>query len=161
MARPKESRYALIKGNYWIHYPAVPRQGSEPDGDTVRFEPDNKQAVLNLPWHSGRGPNFNNRGNIAVRYEGIDTLETHFNDGAHQQLEFANAARDENLRLLGFKEITFFPDLPNKIQSVEKDSMPGFVIANGIEANGRLLGLAYVGTFVFRLEKKSLLMKIC
>lgn len=148
MARQKKSRYTLIKGNYWIRYSEIPRQGPEPDGDTVRFEPENKQAVLNLPWHSGRGPNFNNRGNIAVRYEGIDTLETHFN-GAHQQLEFANAARDENLRLLGFREIIFFPDMPNKVQSVEKDSMPGFVIANGIDANGRLLGLAYAGTSDF------------
>lgn len=145
MATSRKSRYTLIKGKYWIHYPDIPRQGPEPDGDTVRFEPDNPQFVLNLPWHSGRGPDFNKRKNIAVRYEGIDTLETHFN-GTSQQLEFANAARDENLRLLGFRNITFFSDLPNKVQSVEKNPLPGYVIANGIEANGRLLGLAYGGT---------------
>ena len=145
MTRPQRLRYTLIKGKYWIHYPDIPKQGPEPDGDTVRFEPDNMQSVLNLPWLSGRGPDFNRRKNIAVRYEGIDTLETHFN-GANQQLQFANAARDENLRLLGFRNITFFPDLPNKVQSVEKNPLPGYVIANGIEANGRLLGLVYPGT---------------
>lgn len=144
MTRQRKSRYTVIKGKYWIHYPDIPKRGPEPDGDTVRFEPANPQFVLDLPWHSGRGPNFNNRKNIAVRYEGIDTLETHFR-GTNQQLPFANAARDENLRLLGFKNITFFPDLPNKVQSVEKHPLPGYVIANGIEANGRLLGLVYPG----------------
>jgi endonuclease YncB( thermonuclease family) len=144
MARNRKSRYTLIKGKYWIHYPDIPKQGPEPDGDTVRFEPDDVRSVLKLPWHSGRGPDFNKRKNIAVRYEGIDTLETHFN-GANQQLQFANAARDENLRLLGFRDIVFFPDLPNKVQSVEKNPLPGYVIANGIEANGRLLGLVYAG----------------
>ncbi|MDQ3186703.1 MAG: thermonuclease family protein [Pseudomonadota bacterium] len=145
MTWPTKRRYTLIKGKYWIHYPDIPKQGPEPDGDTVRFEPDNMQSVRNLPWHSGRGPAFNRRKNIAVRYEGIDTLETHFNR-AHQHLQFANAARDENLRLLGFRKVVFFTDQPNKVQSVEKNPLPGYVIANGIEANGRLLGLAYSGT---------------
>ena len=30
---PASSRYTLIKGNFWIHYPDHPRQGPEPDGD--------------------------------------------------------------------------------------------------------------------------------
>lgn len=144
MVKPKKSRYTLIKGKYWIYYPDIPKQGPEPDGDTVRFEPDNPQLVVDLPMFSGVRPGFNKRKNIAVRYEGIDALETHFK-GANQQLEFANAARDENLCLLGFRKVVFFPDLPNKVQSVEKNPLPGYVIANGIEANGRLLGFVYAG----------------
>src|SRR5262245_10380533 len=144
MSTPKKSRYTLIKGKFWIMYPDAPRQGPQPDGDTITFQPDNPALVRGLPRLSGRGPNMNARGNIPVRYEGIDALETHF-EGAHQQLQFANAARDENLRLVGFKNVKFFPDLPNNVQSVDQNPLVGYVIANGIEANGRLLGLVYPG----------------
>jgi hypothetical protein len=141
---PTSSRYTLIKGNFWIHYPDHPRQGPEPDGDTVSFAADDLALVRSLHWHSGHGPNINARGIIPVRYEGIDALETHFR-GAHQQMQFARAARDENLRLLGFTNVVFFPDLPNKVSSVDVNPLPGYVLANGIEANGRLLGLVYAG----------------
>jgi hypothetical protein len=139
-----KSRYTLIKGQFWILYPDKPRQGPQPDGDTVTFHADDISLVRNLPWLSGRGPNVNARGNIPVRYEGIDALETHF-QGAHQNLQYANAARDENLRLLGFTNVKFFTDLPNNVESVDVNPLAGNVIANGIEANGRLLGLVYAG----------------
>lgn len=144
MRKPKKSRYTVIKGRFWIHYPDMPRQGPEPDGDTVTFQADDVTLVRALPRFSGRGPNINTRGNIPVRYEGIDALETHFR-GGHQQLRFANAARHKNLDLLGFEDVTFFPDQPNKVRSVRANPLLGHVIANGIEANGRLLGLVYAG----------------
>src|SRR5690242_8480118 len=98
MRRPRKSRYTVIKGQYWIQYPDQPRQGPQPDGDTVTFHADDVTLVRNLRRLSGRGPKINARGNTPVRYEGIDALETHF-EGTSQNLEFANAARDENLRL--------------------------------------------------------------
>ena len=42
---PTSSRYTLIKGHFWIHYPDHPRQGPEPDGDTVAFAADNLALV--------------------------------------------------------------------------------------------------------------------
>jgi hypothetical protein len=144
MQMPTSSRYTLIKGNFWIHYPDMPRQGPEPDGDTMTFAADDLALVRTLKWHSSQGPNINTRGNIPVRYEGIDALETHFR-GAHQQMQFALAARDENLRLMGFTGVTFFTDLPNKVSAVDVNPLRGYVLANGIEANGRLLGLVYSG----------------
>src|SRR5262245_20715520 len=107
-------RYTLIKGTFWIRCPDAPRQGPQPDGDTATFHADDVSLVRNLRWISGRPPSINTRGNIPVRYEGIDALETHF-QGGHQQLQFANAARDENLRLLGFRNVAFFDDLPNNV----------------------------------------------
>jgi hypothetical protein len=142
--RVERSRYTLVKGQFWIHYPDNPQSGPEPDGDSVRFKPDNRAIVNNLPWHSNVGPDFNARGLIQLRYEGIDTMETHI-DGAHQDLTFANAARNENLRKLGFKNIVFFDHLPNKVKSVDVNPLPGFLLANGVESNGRLLGLVYTG----------------
>jgi len=145
MKKPKKSRYTVIKGKFWIRYDDQPRQGPEPDGDTVTFQADNLALVRKLPRLSGRGPNISKRGNIPIRYEGIDALETHF-QGGHQQLGFANAARDKNLEVLGFKNVKFFADQPNKVESVDVNPLPGHVIANGIEANGTLLGLVYAGT---------------
>lgn len=141
MARP---RYTLIKGQYSIHNANDPRRGPQPDGDTVTFFPDSLDLVRALRRFSGRAPDISN-GHINVRYEGIDALETHF-QGTHQDLGFANAARDKNLGLLGFTNVQFFPDLPNVVQSVDRNPLPGYVIANGIESNGRLLGLLYAGT---------------
>lgn len=144
MPPPVSSRYTLVKGRFWIHYPDRPRSGPEPDGDTVRFEPAQPSIVSALPRHSGVGPSFNARGLIAVRYEGIDALETHFAE-AHQKLAFANAGRDENLRMLGFTGVEFFSDLPNKVRAVAAHPLDGSVLANGIESNGRLLGLVFPG----------------
>jgi len=145
MKHAKKSRYTLVKGSFFIRYPDQPRQGPQPDGDTITFHPDNPALVRALPWLSGRGPKFNARQNIPVRYEGVDALETHF-QGTHQNLQYANEARAENLKRLGFRDVVYFPDLPNNVQSASADSLPGYVLANGIESNGRLLGLVYTGT---------------
>jgi endonuclease YncB( thermonuclease family) len=144
MARPTTiPRYTVIKGQYSIHNAADPRHGPEPDGDTVTFFPDSLDLVRTLKRFSGRPPDIRN-GHINIRYEGIDALETHF-QGTHQDLTFANAARERNLAALGFTNVRFFPDLPNVVQSVDRNPLQGYVIANGIESNGRLLGLVYAG----------------
>lgn len=135
--------YTLLRGSFVIRYPDLPRGGPEPDGDTIKFQPDTKALVEGLPRPSGRRPDLNSRG-ISVRLEGIDALETHFSE-SHQELAGANAARDELLRLLGFTGVTFFPDLPNKIQSADQDEIHGHVLSNGIDANGRLIGFVYAG----------------
>lgn len=124
-------------------YPDLPRQGPEPDGDTVKFLPDTPALVETLPRPSGRPPDIGPRG-ISVRFEAIDALETHFGD-THQELAGGNAARDAMLAKLGFTNVVFFPDLPNKIQSADQDSIRGHVLANGIDANGRLIAFVYPG----------------
>ena len=142
--KPK-GRYTLIKGKFWIHYPDNPRQGPQPDGDTVTFAADDVELVKRLRRFSGRAPKLNASGRIATRFEGIDALETHAS-GTHQDLTFANAARERNLALLGFRHVVFFPGDPNVVQSVDTNPLPGYVLANGIESNGRLLALVYPGS---------------
>ena len=143
MAAPARLRYTIIHGQYRIHRAVHPLQGPQPDGDTVRFEPNNLQLVRNLRRFSGRPPDISSQG-INVRYESIDALETHF-EQTHQDNTLAFAARNKNLELIGYTNVKFFPDHPNVVSAVDNDPRPGFVIANGIEANGRLLGLVYVG----------------
>jgi endonuclease YncB( thermonuclease family) len=135
--------YTLLRGNFVIRYPDLPRQGPEPDGDTVKFRPDSRALVEALRRPSGRPPDINARG-VSVRLEAIDALETHFEE-THQELAGANAARDALLRGLGFTGVTFFPDLPNKVESADQDTARGHVLSNGIDANGRLIGFVYPG----------------
>jgi Lamin Tail Domain len=135
--------YTLLRGEFVIRYDDLPREGPEPDGDTVKFKPDSPALIETLPRVSGRAPDINSRG-ISVRLEAIDTLETHFNE-MHQELLGANAARDELLEHLGFTGVTFWPDLPNKVQTADQDSLRGHVLSNGIDANGRMIGFVYRG----------------
>jgi endonuclease YncB( thermonuclease family) len=135
--------YTLLRGSFVIRYADLPRQGPEPDGDTVKFRPDTPALVDGLARPSGRPPDLNSRG-ISVRLEAIDALETHFSE-SHQELAGANAARDELLRRLGFTNVTFFDDLPNKVSSADQDEIRGHVLSNGIDANGRLIGFVYTG----------------
>ncbi|WP_066363077.1 lamin tail domain-containing protein [Herbidospora mongoliensis] len=135
--------YTLLRGNFVIRYPDLPRQGPEPDGDTIKFLPDTPALIEALPRPSGTSPDLNRRG-ISVRLEAIDTLETHFEE-THQRLEWANAARDRLLALLGFTGVEFFDDLPNKVRRADQDSIRGYVLSNGIDANGRLIAFVYGG----------------
>ena len=135
--------YTLLRGTFVIRYPDLPRQGPEPDGDTVKFRPDSPALIEALPRPSGRPPGLSARG-VSVRLEAVDALETHFEE-AHQELNGANAARDELLRLLGFTNVRFFRDAPNKVESADQDSLRGHVLTNGIDANGRLIGFVYAG----------------
>jgi endonuclease YncB( thermonuclease family) len=139
-----QPRYTIIRGAFHIFYPDLPRSGPQPDGDTVTFKPRKQSLVEGLERFSRRPPDFNGRGMIPLRFEGIDALETHFRE-MRQNLRWARAARDNLLAGLGFGRVTFWQDHPNNVQTVEHNPVEGFVFANGIESNGRLLGLVYAG----------------
>jgi hypothetical protein len=66
--------YTLLRGSFVIRYPDLPRQGPEPDGDTIKFRPDTPAVVEALPRRSGVPPDINARG-ISARLEAIDTME--------------------------------------------------------------------------------------
>jgi endonuclease YncB( thermonuclease family) len=135
--------YTVLHGQFVVRYPDRPRQGPEPDGDTVKFRPDSPALIESLPRPSGTPPDLTARG-ISVRLEAVDALETHFSE-THQELAGANAARDFLLARLGFTGVTFFDDLPNKIQTADQDTVRGHVLSNGVDANGRLIAFVYPG----------------
>jgi hypothetical protein len=136
--------YRLIKGQFHIFYPTLPRQGPEPDGDTLKFLPNNRQLIEDLQQPGQRPPDFNGRGMINLRFEGIDALETHF-FGMHQNLPLARAARDEVLKQAGFGQVQFWQDLPHKVQSVENHPRSGYILARSLDAFGRVLAFVYPG----------------
>ena len=137
-------RYRLIRGAFYLLYPDLPRNGPEPDGDTISFLPDNDDLVTALPRFGDRRPDRKHLGTYSVRFEGIDALETHFQNH-HQNLGFATAARDLMLREVGFTQVEFLPDLPNKVQVATPHPLPGHILATGIEANGRIVAQVYPG----------------
>jgi hypothetical protein len=139
-------RYTLLTGDYYILYPDLPNSGPQPDGDTISFLPDNDDIVLGLPRFSGMWPDRKHLGTYSVRFEGIDALETHYLN-RHQNLEFAEAARDELLARVGFTGVQFIQDRPNNVASADVHPMRGHIMANGIESNGRILGLVYPGPY--------------
>lgn len=139
--------YKLIKGQFHIFYPDIPRQGPEPDGDTLKFQPDNPDLVEQLHRENPgtASPDFNRRGMINLRFEGIDALETHF-QGTHQNLEWAIEARNAVLNAAGFGAVKFWDNLPYKVQSVENHPRPGYILANTLDGHGRIISFVYTGT---------------
>lgn len=69
--------YTLLQGSFVIRYGDAPRQGPEPDGDTVKFLPDQPALVDQLPRDSGHPARINAHG-VSIRLEAIDALETHY-----------------------------------------------------------------------------------
>jgi hypothetical protein len=61
-------------------------------------------------------------GSCGVRFEGIDTLEAHF-ENQHQDLTHAAvAARDQMLELMGFGQVEFWADLLNEIKTAQRST---------------------------------------
>jgi len=141
--------YTLIKGNFYIHYADIPRNGPEPDGDTLKFLPDNRQLIENLP-RANRPARFNQRNITTIRFEGIDALETHFSiDGQeyHQALNLALQARDTLLEEAGFGNVAFFDDenARYKVREVENHPVRGYLFSNGLDTYGRTIAFCFTG----------------
>ena len=102
----------------------APEEG-RPDGDSIRFRPDNPTSLLTLP-RRGRAPRVNSRnGTIQLRFEGIDTMESMAAD------PFASNATASNLELCGV------PD--------GKGTARGHILSSQIGPNGRPICFAYSG----------------
>jgi len=138
--------YTLIKGRFHIHYPENPRSGPEPDGDTIKFQPNNKQLIERLP-KPNMAAKFTQTGITSIRFEGIDALETHFDvesDTYHQKIELALQARDVLLAQLGFGAIEYFPN-SFKVSSVENHPITGYILSNGLDTYGRTIAFVFAG----------------
>lgn len=141
--------YTLIKGSFHIHNPESPLSGPEPDGDTVKFAPLNRDLVSRLP-RPNRAAKFNRSGQINLRFEAIDALETHFSvagETFHQLLPLALGARDALLARLGFGEVKFFAEKPFKVESVAHHPVHGYIFSNGLDTYGRVIAFAFTGEY--------------
>jgi endonuclease YncB( thermonuclease family) len=118
-----------------LHGKFIIANGMQPDGDTIRFKPDNADFVEELRRGSPGSP-INDKG-VNIRSEAIDALEK------NQELKGATAARDELLRMLGFTGVRFSGDFIIKSGDQE---VSGYVLSNGFDSFGtRLVGFVYSG----------------
>ncbi|MFB4302452.1 hypothetical protein [Actinomadura sp. NTSP31] len=125
----------MIQGTYRV-------VGARPDGDSVRFIPDDPAQ-----WDLVEGPHKvrrNSTGGAQLRLDGIDTLETHYRPphGAelHQPAPFADRAADELVAWLGFTGVQ--RNSSGTITSSEPERVPGYILTRGADVHGRCVALA-------------------
>jgi endonuclease YncB( thermonuclease family) len=124
----------LIKGSYRI-------VGAAPDGDSVRFYPDDPDEWDLVP---GQHPvQRNASGGAQLRLDGIDALETHYSvTGAvlHQPLEFAHKAAAGLLKWLGFTNVV--RDADETVVEATPRQQTGFILTRNADLYGRCVALA-------------------
>ena len=128
----------LIKGQYRIG-------GSQPDGDSVHFFPDDPAAFTSLHLNVHLGAS----GAAQLRLDAIDALETHYTPPGHgghtlhQPLQFAHAAGARLLELLGFTNVIRDGET---VTSAIPEATAGYILTRLADKYGRPVSLAFAGT---------------
>jgi endonuclease YncB( thermonuclease family) len=125
--------FILIKGTFHV-------VGYAPDGDSVKFH-----ASKSTLWSKLDGPQvkLDTRGNAQLRFEGIDTLETHYK-GRHQPTDPANAATDFTLAAIGITDVEWGPKR-GRVTSAH-DNVPGYILTRAAEKYHRPVSFVFAGT---------------
>lgn len=127
----------VIKGSFQV-------LGTEPDGDSVRFYPDDPQAFRK----AGLAARVNQKGGAQLRLDAIDALETHYmaptrGGGLHHQpLALAHAAADELLTSLGFTSFTRDGEV---IVEVTPPLTRGYILTRFADIHGRPVAFTFAG----------------
>jgi endonuclease YncB( thermonuclease family) len=152
--------YTLIKGTFVIFYPNTAPSGQpKPDGDTIKFIPDQPDLLGTLTRVPGICIDLGADWKISVRFEGIDALELHFGASGgdyRQELGLAVQARDRMLDLLQFGNPQFVQANPNDCPITDKsvfaaiDPPPhaqanGYILARDVDVNGRVIAFVFPG----------------
>lgn len=151
--------YRVVTGQFHLYYTtaAGKHQGFEPDGDTIRFKPDRgsgafkdieTDAVPGATAPAGtpkpRKVKFNAAGMCSLRFEAIDAVELHFQE-AFQDDALAKSARDHMLRQVGFTSIEYSGTRLTFANAAHPHPISGYVIARGVDPNGRVVAFVYSG----------------
>jgi hypothetical protein len=130
--------FKLIPGTYHVI-------GFSPDGDSIRFRPENPQQLLEL---ENKPANLDLGRPVQLRIEAIDTLETHYSlksgGTVHQPREHAERARQALLDFVGITNVKWSPD-GKKVVSADNDGARGYILARAFEKNGRPIAFVFAG----------------
>jgi hypothetical protein len=114
--------------------------GTEPDGDSIRFYPDDVSQ-----WSLVGGPHrvrTNASGGAQLRLDAIDALETHYapqgGTRVHQPPVLAHQAAAELLRRLGFRDVQRDVE---KVVAAEPAHLPGYLLTRTADLYGRCVAL--------------------
>jgi endonuclease YncB( thermonuclease family) len=122
MASPN---YLVMKGDFVII-------GKEPDGDSVRFIASDPGLYRHLQRAYRIKPSRD--GSVQLRFEGVDAPELHYGSAAQP---LGAEARDAVLSWMGFDKIVYVNDHSTMVQSADPGSVPGAILSQAAEANGR------------------------
>lgn len=111
--------------------------GKSPDGDSLRFVPNNPAHLSRLAFSYRL--RVSPDGSSQLRFEAIDTPETHYEYLAQP---LGDAARDALLRLAGFSHVTFNKET---VLSATPLSVPATIVSRMVEVNGRPVAYVFLG----------------
>lgn len=123
--------YTIIKGTFHV-------AGYSPDGDSIRFEAANPANWDKFPF-TGNAVRAKRK---QLRLEGIDALETHYEE-SHQPRSIALAALELLLDMLGIGDLTYNLAVTSIVAA--KDGTPGYLAVLGIDGFNRPISLAFPG----------------
>lgn len=152
--------YTLIKGNFHVvRY--------SPDGDSMMFRADNNSLWDHLK--AGSDPacfkkfkislgNKKDKGAVQLRLLGIDALETHYRNFS-QPTDLGMQAAEAFMKFMGIQDLIWkkvfdgnmvqmarLKGSKEKIEIKQADRLPGYIVASGVEDNGRPLAWVFAGT---------------
>lgn len=133
--------YRIVKGEFHLFYKKQKLVGSQPDGDSVWFKPDNR-ALLNKLGDNRRDAVFNAGGFTLLKFEAVDALEISFR-GMHQFPEGALKGRNFTLNLLGFRDVVFSDGEGLSVRDAEPHPISGYVLTKAIDPDGRPISFAF------------------
>lgn len=138
--------YRIVKGNFLLYYQGTTRQvGSQPDGDSIWFEPDDPNLLLDV---DGRDADLRERGDITyvqLRFEAIDALEIHYKS-FHQHLELAKASRDKALKETGYNQVIFSNNGESlTVSEAVPHPVRGYIMIRTIDPFGRPVSFVFAG----------------
>ncbi len=110
--------YRLIRGKFYV-------VGYQPDGDSIRFKADRKKD-----WAGLGSLSMNTKNHVQLRFQGIDTPETHVSNKYHQPLDLAFPARDRLLQILGITNVQF-GNSQHKVTSAQEGTK-GTLLISGL-----------------------------
>jgi endonuclease YncB( thermonuclease family) len=121
--------------------------GKEPDGDSVRFIAHNPNLYQRL--HRAHRIRLSSDGSVQLRFDGIDAPEVHYGTASQPM---GTQARDFLLQEMGFRNIEYTGKHSTRVKSAEPESIPGFILSQAAEANGRPVAYALLETQADQLQ---------
>src|SRR3954451_13101574 len=119
--------------------------GASPDGDSIRFYPDDPQAFAKARI----GARVNASGGAQLRFDAIDALETHYTPRSaphpwRQPTHLGNGAAGALLDLLGFAHVE--RDAHGTVTAADPDRRPGYILTRFADKYGRAVSFAFAGS---------------
>jgi endonuclease YncB( thermonuclease family) len=134
----KSPFYQVIHGQFVI-------QDKSPDGDSVRFIANDPELYQFLHRSERINPSPTDN-SVQLRFQAVDAPEVHYGRDAQP---LGDESRDYLLKVMGFKKIQFSG---NKVTSAKPDSIPGAILSQAVERNGRPVAYALLEKEIDGLE---------